>query len=506
MNNMEIINEMKERKIKSFKEIGFATILYTFIMVFCLYKNLYGITSIFYSIATVGYMLYIAKTYHKKYKPINIFISLTIILLGISNFITADYSIIFFNYVGIIGLIIMNMIYLYVDVSRVSIFRYVTLFCTIIVGVLVKFFDPVDDLVTYIKNKKIKRNKTIFNIIIGVFVSIPICIVLICILTAADAVFNDFVLSICEDFDLVFIFSNLLGTGTMFVAGIIITYAFVKYIVSNDISIKKGKILNASPAIPVVATSMIAFVYVIFSLIQIFYLFLGKGNLPEGYTYASYAREGFFQLLVVCAFNIVLILLCTELFKEHNIFKLVLLVISICTYIMLASSVFRMYLYISEYGLTTFRVVVLWSLLVMAIVMIIFTLRIFNANIDVIKSCVVIIASCYLVLALGKVDYHVAKYNFEMYKEMNTVDDFYTSYVDYDYIYSLSIDAAPVILEHQHEIEEFEEQVHTKHKKPKWFKEKYRNYIDHYNFVTIRKINLSLNKARLSLEKYNNEK
>ncbi|MFR8843973.1 MAG: DUF4153 domain-containing protein [Waltera sp.] len=51
-----------------------------------------------------------------------------------------------------------------------------------------------------------------------------------------------------------------------------------------------------------------------FSGIQIFGLFLGKMQLPEGYTYAQYAREGFFQLLAVSILNLILVLVCLSFF------------------------------------------------------------------------------------------------------------------------------------------------------------------------------------------------
>ena len=44
---------------------------------------------------------------------------------------------------------------------------------------------------------------------------------------------------------------------------------------------------------------LVAVLYVIFCGIQIIYLFGGGGELPAGVTYAEYARQGFFQLLVV---------------------------------------------------------------------------------------------------------------------------------------------------------------------------------------------------------------
>ena len=61
---------------------------------------------------------------------------------------------------------------------------------------------------------------------------------------------------------------------------------------------------------------MISFQCCLFSGIQIFGLFLGKMQLPEGYTYAQYAREGFFQLLAVSILNLILVLFPKKFLME----------------------------------------------------------------------------------------------------------------------------------------------------------------------------------------------
>ena len=88
--------------------------------------------------------------------------------------------------------------------------------------------------------------------------------------------------------------------------------------------------------------------YVLFCIIQIFSLFLGKMQHPAGYTYARYAREGFFQLLFVCMINVCLVLFFMGCFRENGLKKILLTVISGCTYVMIASSAFRMCLYIQN--------------------------------------------------------------------------------------------------------------------------------------------------------------
>lgn len=90
----------------------------------------------------------------------------------------------------------------------------------------------------------------------------------------------------------------------------------------------------------------IAVLYLLFSAIQIVYLFIGNMQLPAGVTYAEYARRGFFQLLFVCVLNLAAVLSIQSYFKENRVLKALLLAISGCTLIMTASSACRMLLYI----------------------------------------------------------------------------------------------------------------------------------------------------------------
>lgn len=107
---------------------------------------------------------------------------------------------------------------------------------------------------------------------------------------------------------------------------------------------------------------MLTLLYLVFSGIQILGLFLGKLSLPEGYTYASYAREGFFQLLAIAILNLILVLACLEYFRESKILKGILTVMSICTFIMILSSAMRMILYIRTYQFTFLRILYLGAI------------------------------------------------------------------------------------------------------------------------------------------------
>lgn len=187
------------------------------------------------------------------------------------------------------------------------------------------------------------------------------------------------------------------------------------------------------PIIAVVITSLLCVLYVFFSVIQILYLFIGNMELPAGYTYASYAREGFFQLLAVCVINLLIVLICLSLFRESKVLKGILTVICGCTFIMILSSALRMILYINSYALTFLRFFVLWSLAVIFFLMAGITVSIFWKRFPLFFYGMVTVTICYIALSFSHPDYLIARYDL-------------SHDGDRDYLYRLSADASPAIL------------------------------------------------------------
>ena len=77
------------------------------------------------------------------------------------------------------------------------------------------------------------------------------------------------------------------------------SYAVYAALAMKNVKEERTDHRTQEPVIAIIITAALCFVYLIFSVIQILYLFIGNMRLPEGYTYSSYAREGFFQLLTV---------------------------------------------------------------------------------------------------------------------------------------------------------------------------------------------------------------
>ncbi|MDE6184748.1 MAG: DUF4173 domain-containing protein, partial [Lachnospiraceae bacterium] len=238
------------------------------------------------------------------------------------------------------------------------------------------------------------------------------------------------------------------------------SYCITTRIPIHDLKEEVADKRTAEPVTGITFTALISLVYLVFCYIQVVYLFGGFGTLPEGYTYASYAREGFFQLVFVCFINLALILICMRRFRENRILKGILTFISICTYIMIASSAYRMILYIQTYYLTFLRLFVLWMLLVLSMLMAGALVMIYRGSFPLTRYYVITITILYLAFSFSRPDYWIAKYNLShiyLPEETTTEYQYRYGYDDFYYLMHLSDDAAPVIFANAEKLDYKEE-------------------------------------------------
>jgi hypothetical protein len=161
--------------------------------------------------------------------------------------------------------------------------------------------------------------------------------------------------------------------------------------------------------------------------------------LPDGFTFAEYARRGFFELLAVTVINIVLMLICSTVFRESKILRFILTGITVCTYIMIVSATYRMLLYISAYNLTFLRLFVLLFLLIDAIVLAGVIISEYRKEFPLFRYSVAAIVACYLIFSFAKPDYYIASYHINNKGNLNSEDIIYLTE-------ELSSDAAPAVV------------------------------------------------------------
>ena len=220
----------------------------------------------------------------------------------------------------------------------------------------------------------------------------------------------------------------------LFLFALMIPYGILCFLGTGHIDTKPHDYRKGNPVVSITALIPITLLYCVFCGVQFVSLFMKR--LPDGYTYSQYAREGFFELLAVCIINVALILIIQEFFQDHLLQKAILTITCLCTYIMLASSAYRILLYINAYGLTFLRIMVIWALIVIALLLLGLMTQIFWRHFPTMRYSIFVVWALYLALAFLHPDYIIADYNLS--------HDFYDSSYDQT-LAQLSDDAAPAL-------------------------------------------------------------
>ncbi|HCJ32395.1 MAG TPA: hypothetical protein DHV70_05860 [Firmicutes bacterium] len=211
-----------------------------------------------------------------------------------------------------------------------------------------------------IKTNREKTNK-ILNAVFGIIVGIVFSIVILLLLMSADDYFNKFVSK-------AFISINLDFSKIMqFVIFFIIIFSIGVNLMRNRyIVMKENKTRKIDHTIIISMLSVINLVFVLFLISEVSKLCGNFLQIPNGYIYSSYAREGFFQLLFVTIINFSIILYLiykTNVIKENKIIRNLVLILIAFSVLLIFNSYYRMFLYIGKFGFTNLRLQVILFLL-----------------------------------------------------------------------------------------------------------------------------------------------
>lgn len=207
-----------------------------------------------------------------------------------------------------------------------------------------------------IKTSREKTNK-ILNAVFGIIVGIVFSIVILLLLMSADDYFNKFVSKtfISINFD----FSKIMQFVIFF---IIIFSIGVNLIRNRYIVMKENKTRKIDHTIIISMLSVINLVFVLFLISEVSKLCGNFLQIPKGYIYSSYAREGFFQLLFVTIINFSIILYLiykTNVIKENKVIRNLVLILIAFSVLLIFNSYYRMFLYIGKFGFTNLRLQVI---------------------------------------------------------------------------------------------------------------------------------------------------
>ena len=431
---------------KNYAFFGGASALYALFYTFCLYRNASGITWPFFAAGTLVYFYSCTRRSGVPWKKDSIFYLVSILLLGVSIFLTDNVAIHNVTKLGIFLLAVSMMLHQYLNDRKWNLSKYLLSLGQALLETVASLGYPVSDGNAWMKDRERDGKNTKGRyVLLGILILCPLLVIILALLASADLVFRELFIHLFDYVEPIDIFMVCFMLVTMFFA----SYSFIAMLNRRVLREECADKRRQEPVLAITVTSVLAFVYLIFCGIQIVYLFLRKSGLPEGQSYASYARQGFFQLLAVCVINLVIVLVCLSLFRESRVLKGILAVISLCTCCMVASSAYRMLLYIDAYRLTFLRVLVLWALAVIAVVLVGILCSIFRPDFPLFRYIMVVVTVFYIVLAYAKPDYWIARYNMEYVNRETgmelTEEQRAEFYGDFLYLSELSADAVPVL-------------------------------------------------------------
>ena len=490
MNEKPLVKQMKE----NYKYFGGMSLLYGLIFTFCLYKNMSGITFPVCVIATIIFAILFIRKINYKLKKYSLLYIAGMILLSISTVLTSSFFLHFFNLLGIILLFFVFMIHQFYDDSKWNFPAYlkrIFIFLGTVIGCIPY---PYWHGSRFLSGKKDDRNhNTLLAVVIGLLLALGVLSIILPLLLKSDLMFSKIFGELLKHINLAEIF----GITFMILLGFTFCYAvFCALCKYNFPEGKERKIKYYNPLIGITFTSIISIIYIIYCLIQILYLFIGmKTGLPEGVTYAEYARGGFWELLFVSMINFVMVLLCMYIFTENIVLKAILTIISGCTFIMIISAAYRMILYITVYHLTFLRVLVLWFLAVLALIMGGVVISMYMKKFPLFHYIMAVVSVLYIIFSFSRPDAIIAKYNIGYISQMTSNEAY--SNINY-FIYNTSMDCVPELAKIETDdlylVDAYDAGEELYH---------YFNYIsEEYDDIYIRKANYSVIQAKHAADQW----
>ena len=400
------------------------------------YGKALGISMLLFVIIGNGIVFYILNKKDKIKNKNGFILLLPIILLSCTYFIFANKTF----YISNIFIIILLNLLMYGIVINPK--NYLKNYLNNSLQLFKNTFTGLKESVNY-TNKKAKEhikvndkiNKdNIKKIVISLLVVFVVVGVVIGLLASADSIFanifDEIGKSIFGIINISSLFSLIFRIIIIVIAYVLILSFILKLKKEYTYQTKEVKSNNNKYAFTIkLLLIALNVVYLVFCFIQIESLF-AKMNGTD-FNYANYARTGFFQLMFVSFINFAVILLSNKFNenKEKSI-KILNLFLVIFTIIIAMSSMYRMYMYQMEFGLTYLRMFVYIILITEILTFIPISIYIFDDKFDFLKWSLVIWICVYCAVNYINIEKIIINYN------INKTNS--TRAIDYEYISNIA--------------------------------------------------------------------
>ncbi len=262
----------------------------------------------------------------------------------------------------------------------------------------------------------------------GLGIAIPVLLIIVPLLVRADAAFEAVLNQLPK-----FSFPELVVTVLLGAGATCVLYtrgAALRHCEKSGAWRREQKKL--APLTVNTILGAVGVVYSVYLVSQLAYFTGGlAGILPDGYTFAEYARRGFFEMAVLCAVNLSIIIFSLWVVKRKEktplSTRLFCLFIGVMTLFFVVTASAKMIMYIDSYGLTRLRLLTQIIMIYMGIVTVLVSVRLFVPKLPYMKAIILAALIIGAVVSWADVDTQVARYNVDAYLSgrMDTVDVHY---------------------------------------------------------------------------------
>ncbi|RLQ95537.1 DUF4153 domain-containing protein [Falsibacillus albus] len=289
----------------------------------------------------------------------------------------------------------------------------------------------------YMKSNVHHRSyKVLAKIIAGLLISIPILVLVTTLLSSADEKFSEIIKMMPNtfgDFNIVeYGFRTVIAFGFAF-----ILFGFLHVIHQKSsleqLSAKTDNMFSIDAIISLIVLFSINGMYLLFIFVQFKYFF--SGTLQSDYTYAEYARRGFFELVFVTIVNLTLLntILSFTVYRKSllkYLLKGLLSLLVVSSGIILCSAFLRLSLYEDAYGYTFLRMAV-HAFMVFLFIVFAYTLtRVWIDRLSLMRFYIITGLLFYSIMNMINIESIVVSKNIERFESTGKIDLQYLSQTD----------------------------------------------------------------------------
>jgi hypothetical protein len=276
-----------------------------------------------------------------------------------------------------------------------------------------------------------KSREIALRVIKGIIMAIPVLIIFGLLFSRADLAFSQFADNLINFNISEYTISYLLILTFAFISAL----CFLSYIfLPKQFPIQSTEVISEKTDRGVeiaIFLGLIAILFLVFIIFQITYLFGGEANIVNaGFTYAEYARRGFFELLAVAALSI-LVLLYAEKHAGLAIHSYKFLIPSLLLIVEVAlisvAAFKRLSLYIDVYGLTHLRFYVAAFIILILLLLALLAIKFINKKPEQFFTFGTLLSVSAFLIAINfaNPDALITRKNIELYNSTKKLDIIY---------------------------------------------------------------------------------